>query len=281
MKRDGQFITANLNLHRFKDDEDNTVYFEGSMQDITESERIKSELIKAKESAEIANRLKSEFLAQMSHEIRTPIHALLAFTNLMKEEMNEHLEFGTEENYEIIDSAGKRIIRTIDLILNMSELQTGTYEKVLKKFDIYKDVIRRLNAEFTTQAEMKGLKIAVKKMTDETYLIADQYSVEQILSNLLSNAIKYTNKGLIEIIVSRNQADKLVVSVADSGIGISEEYLSQIFDAFSQEETGYSRRFEGNGLGLALVKKYCELNDASISVTSKKGEGSTFKIVFN
>lgn len=273
----GEEVILNLNLHKYMNEQTKMNYYEGSVQDITQSERIKSELRDAKERAEKANKLKSEFLALMSHEIRTPIHALLALTNLIKEELKDKLS----EDFEILESSAKRIIRTIDLILNMSEIQTGTYEMEVKKFDIYNDVIKRLTNEFVAESNTKGLDFIVGKKTEKTTLVADQYSVEQILSNLVSNAIKYTNDGFIRVEIDRNDNNQLEVVVQDSGIGISPDYISQLFESFSQEETGYSRKFEGNGLGLALVKKYCELNDADIIVYSEKGKGSTFKVVFN
>jgi len=96
----------------------------------------------------------------------------------------------------------------------------------------------------------------------------------------VDNAIKYTPRGKINISVYRDQNARLITEVSDTGIGIGEEYLDDLFTPFSQEDMGYTRKYEGNGIGLTLVKKYCELNNANIEVESKKGEGSTFKVVF-
>ena len=101
----------------------------------------------------------------------------------------------------------------------------------------------------------------------------DYYSINQLFINLIDNALKYTLEGHVEIQINRNIKGNLVVDIIDTGIGISEEYLDKIFEIFTQEESGYSRKFEGNGLGLALVKKYCSLNNAEISVKSQKGKG--------
>lgn len=272
---------VNLNLMASYDAENNVQFYQGSIHDITTAEEIKVNLIKAKERAERANELKSEFLAQVSHEIRTPIHVLLAFSNLLREQLEEKVGVNDPDAFHIIETAGRRIIRTINMILNMSELQTGTYEYEIKKFDIYNDILPLIIAEFEEEAKAAGLNVDVSLNTDDTSLIADQYGVEQIIANLLSNAIKFTNQGNIDIIFSRNEKNKLLVEVKDTGIGISKEYFEKIFDPFTQENQGYARPFEGNGLGLAIVKKFCELNKAEIDFESIKGNGSSFRVTFN
>ena len=110
-------------------------------------------------------------------------------------------------------------------------------------------------------------------------ILADDYTVTQIFSNLIDNAIKYTPSGLVEISVY-NIGNELIAEVKDTGIGISEEYGKNLFMPFTQEEQGYTRKYEGNGLGLALVKKYCDLNNCNISVESKKNAGSIFTVCF-
>lgn len=216
----------------------------------------------------------------MSHEIRTPLNVIVSFCNIIKEEIKDKISPDINEYFSSIDLASKRIVRTVDLILNMSAVQSGTYIPTYRLFNLKEDVIDKLIPEFITSAETKGLNFIVDYKTDKLNLYADDYSVTQIFSNLIDNAIKYTNKGTVEIIIERNEDDKLTVKVKDTGIGMSEDFLQKIFQPFTQEEQGYTRRFEGSGLGLALVKKYCELNYAEISVESKKGEGSTFTVMF-
>lgn len=249
--------------------------------DITERKKIEKELILALERVEKSEKIKSEFLAQMSHEIRTPINTILSFNSLIREELSQYASEDLQYGFTGIQSAGKRLIRTIDLILNMSDIQLGTHEYLPKKVDIYEDIIRELEMEYRLQVNEKNLEFIIKIETDNTSIILDIYSVNQIFANLIDNAIKYTPNGFIAIKIFRNEDNKLSVSVKDSGVGISEEYLPRLFDEFSQEDMGYSRKYDGNGLGLALVKKYCEMNNAEIIVTSKKGEGSEFRVVFN
>ena len=239
------------------------------------------ELLRAKIKAEESDKLKSNFLAQMSHEIRSPINSILSFSSLLKNSIGSSVDDELKASFEIISSAGKRITRTIDLILNMSEVQTGTYEYLAKEIDIYKDVLLSIIEEFNVLAKTKNLHFLVTKNTDNTKRAVDEYAVTQTFVNLIDNSFKYTEEGKIELIIDEDRKGRLVISVSDTGIGISEKYLKNIFKPFSQEEQGYSRKFEGNGLGLALVKNYCDMNNALITVESKKGIGSTFTVTFS
>lgn len=250
-------------------------------RDVSEDRKIRQELIDAKEKSEISDKLKSEFLAQVSHEIRTPINAILSFSNLIKDELEEKMGNDLRDSFASIQRAGKRITRTIDLILNMSEIQSGSYDYIAKPLDVYNDIIMPIYSEYKHIAKDQELALIIKKETNNTHLIADVYTVEQIIQNLLDNAIKYTLEGGVELLIDRDENNKLFIAIRDTGIGISEEYLPNLFIPFSQEEQGYTRKFEGNGLGLALVKKYCELNNASIEVDSIKNVGTTFTITFN
>ncbi len=238
------------------------------------------ELLKAKLKAEESDKLKSQFLAQMSHEIRSPINTILSFTSLLENEISHKITNELKNSFSIIKSAGERLIRTIDLILNMSEIQAGSYEYSPTKTDIYSDILLPLINEAKVSAENKNLSFKVEKNTNKTVRIVDSYTVSQIFVNLIDNAFKYTKKGTIKLVLNNTSKGKLKISVSDTGIGIAEEYIPKLFNPFSQEEQGYTRSFEGNGLGLALVKNYCDMNNAEIQVESKKGVGTTFSIIF-
>lgn len=248
--------------------------------DILERERTRQELMRAKEMAESSSRLKSEFLAQISHEIRTPLNTILSFASLLRYELEELLSEDLKDGFKIISNGGKRLIRTIDLILNMSEINTGSYDLQFSKFDLVRDILENLLLEFSSSAQVKGLKFTLRNDSAAALITADAYTVTQIFLNLIDNAIKFTNEGNVQIIVSDGPDGSLVVEITDTGIGMSEEYMSKIYTPFSQEDTGYTRKYEGNGLGLALVKKCCQLNQADISVASRKGNGTRFTVVF-
>jgi signal transduction histidine kinase len=243
--------------------------------------KVEKELIKAKEKAEESDRLKSNFLAQMSHEIRTPINTILSFTSLLKEEMDKRVEEDLKESFTIIENGGRRLIRTIDMILKMSEIQAGRFEINLEEFDLISDVLNNLIKELKFITGRKNIQLNVNNNALNTKIIADKYAVTQIFQNLIDNAIKYTEKGSVSVVIYNNGNNQLCVEVIDTGIGMSVEYLNKLFIPFSQEEGGYTRRFEGTGLGLSLVKNYIDINKASIEIVSEKWKGTKVFLKFN
>lgn len=249
------------------------------VRDVTEKVISERELISAKEEAEKSDRLKSEFLAHMSHEIRTPVNTIMNFTSLMEEELQERLSEDLKDGFRIIRDGGFRLIRTIDLILNMSQMQTGTYHPVYKKINIDEDILYSIVQEFLYRAKRKNIDLIYTVENPTVTVYGDDYTIGQIFANLIDNALKYTNKGKIEIVV-KNAGNSVVVEVADTGIGISSEYLPKLFSPFTQEEMGYTRRFDGTGLGLALVKNYIDINKAQILVESEKDKGTKFIVKF-
>ena len=242
--------------------------------------RYHEELLRSKEKAEKAVKLKTEFLAQMSHEIRTPINSILNFSGIIKEELSGKIDDDLRTGLKIIDKAGKRIIRTVDLILNMSDIQTGHYEYQPARINLVSDILEKQYLEFIQHARNKNIDFRLHKPTFSTMVECDEYTMNQVFNNLFDNAIKYTMKGNVDVKMAKNDGGAIEVAIQDTGIGISEKYMPKLFEPFTQEEQGYTRKFEGNGLGLALVKKYCELNKVLISVDSVKGEGSTFRVTF-
>lgn len=250
-----------------------------SLLDITTQKNDALELEQAIEKAEHSDRLKSEFLAQMSHEIRVPIGALMSYVNIIKYELGKDVSKTLSRAFAVIDENSRRIIRTVDLILNVAEIQSGSFSPYIKKFDLYKEILHKLYLEFKKVAAIKNLTFAINLETEDTLVQGDEYSIRHILDNIIDNAIKYTPKGKIEVTVSKAEGDSLKILISDTGIGISETYLPELFSAFSQEEQGYARKFEGNGLGMALVKAYCDLNGISIDVKSKKGKGTIFTLL--
>ena len=247
---------------------------------IHELEKKDTALNRAIEEAKTAEKLKSEFLAQMSHEIRTPINTILNYTSLIQGEFEEKIPEEMEGCFESINSASKRLIRTIDLILNLSSAESGAFSLNMEPTKLSTEIISPVVDEFKPHANEKGLEIKWENsFTNEPDVKIDRYTFTQALSNLVHNAIKYTEKG--KIVIRYFGGDKApVLEISDTGIGMSEEFIPKLFSKFSQESHGYARKHEGSGLGLALVKKYCEINNVDISVTSKTGKGTTFRIIF-
>ena len=250
---------------------------------ISESSNEKSEIEKLREEKEEAiklARIKTEYIAQLSHEIRSPLNLMMNFTSLIREVLETETRKALKEEFAIINNAGKRIIRTVDLVLNMSEIQSGNFQICKTEFDLYKEIVFRIENDFKNYAKERKLKFTVKNTVDDPMIFADEYSVFQAVNNVVDNSFKYTEQGKIEIKLGRDRKSQLYVLVSDTGIGMSEEYQKDLFKPFHQEDNGFVGKIKGNGLGLSLVKKYCELNDMKIEVNSKKNVGTKIKFVF-
>lgn len=279
-KKDGTLFPVFLSTSVIKDNNGSPIALIGVATDITELKRSREELIDAKDKAEKSDQLKSEFLAQMSHEIRSPLNVVMSMAGLIKEDFPVELSDEFQQYFKGIETAGKRIIRTIDLILNAAEMQVGTYDPLFRQIDLVEEIIYDIKREYSSVANEKGLDLLIECNVESPAIYGDQYSIHQIFTNLVDNAIKYTKEGKIRLVIDEVEEKSIRVSVEDSGIGISSEFMKSMFQPFTQEEHGYSRRFEGNGLGLAVVKRFCELNKAEINVHSEKGIGSNFSVTF-
>jgi len=280
-KKSGELFWGNTQISPVVNENGDINNFVAVIEDITEKKKMIEDLIVAKRKAETSDRMKTEFLAQISHEIRTPLNAIMNFTSFLKDDLSADKSEELSEIFESISNSGSRIVRTIDMVLNASELQVGGYDYTEKKIDIYGEIIKRVCRDLRHFLESKKLELRITKLTENTSVLCDEYSIYQTLLNLIDNAIKYTEKGFVEIRLLRNSEGKLQIEIEDTGIGISGKYMGHIFDAFSQEDTGYSRKYEGTGLGLSIVKKYCELNRIRIDVKSKKKVGTTFTLTFS
>ncbi len=278
-RKDGALIDVLVGLKIFRTNNGEQSYIEGTLEDISRMKAAEKTLIEARLKAEESDRLKSEFLTQISHEIRTPLSAILNSVNLIKDEVSGKIDEEIEELFFSIDSSGRRIVRTVHLLINMSELQTGTYDYSPSKINIT-NLLQNVYEELNSEADKKELEFEIFAPVEPVYIIADRYSIYQIFENLVNNAIKFTNSGSVRAGIKLNSSEKIIFEVEDTGKGISKEFLPYLFRPFYQEERGYTRKFDGNGLGLALVKKYCELYDAEIKVESNRNEGSLFRVVF-
>ncbi len=278
IKRDGRKITVILKAIKISDDNGELRNTLIQVLDISEIKKAQSDILFALDKAKESDRLKSAFLAQMSHEIRTPLNVILPSIPLIADELNNK----DEEILSIltaVENAGKRLQRTIDMILSMSAVQSGNYKPRFENFSLADD-IKNLSKEFISVTKEKGLQLFFSNSCSDSEIAADRYTVNQIFQNLIGNAVKYTHKGQINIFVDDYQKGKVIVKVEDTGIGISSKYIKNLFAPFSQEDTGQTRKYEGNGLGLALVKEYVRVNNGEITVQSEKNKGTVFSVVF-
>lgn len=246
--------------------------------DITDLKLTEVQLKEALVKAEESEKLKSHFLAQMSHEIRTPLNAILGLTSIIHDELKDKISPDLMKMFSSIDNSGRRLYRTIDLNLNMALVMTSGYKCSFQRLDII-PIINQLTMEFRHYAREKNLSYSFEETLGGSLIYADAYSFTTVMQNLLDNAIKYTRQGSVSVTAAQAGSGYISVTVKDTGIGMSQEYMEKLFHPFTQEIMGYSRPFEGNGLGLALSKRLLELNKGDIRVHSIKGTGTEVTIL--
>ncbi|MGE5431331.1 MAG: PAS domain S-box protein, partial [Syntrophomonadaceae bacterium] len=246
-KKDGGEFWSVVTVSALRDDEGNLSHYIIMQEDISERKTMQDNLHQAKEKAESSAKIKSEFLSLMSHEIRTPVNTMVNFASLLRMELKDYLTPETESGFDMLTNGGQRLIRTVEMIIHMAEVQTDGYEPRFENMDLNSDIIAGVITQFESMAAAKNIELKYANKASSAAARVDGYSVIQIIQNLLDNAVKFTKKGSIEIQLSNDQYKNVVLEVKDTGVGISGEFIPQLFTPFSQEEGGYSRRYEGNG----------------------------------
>jgi signal transduction histidine kinase len=231
------------------------------------------ELETAKEGAEAANIAKSAFLATMSHEIRTPLNGVLGMAQAMGA---DELSPVQTERLEVIRQSSQVLLAILNDILDLSKIESGKLELETIEFDL-ETVVRGAYSTFTQLANAKGLSFSFSILDAQGTYLGDPTRLRQILYNLFSNALKFTETGEIRVEVTPH-AGGLVLSVTDTGIGMSPEVTETLFAKFSQADASTTRRFGGTGLGLAICRELAQLMDGSIRVETAPGVGSTFTV---
>lgn len=252
--------------------------------DLTHLKHTENELRKAKDAAEASSLAKSNFLATMSHEIRTPLSALMGNIKLLaatslKPKQQEYLNDSM--------AASRILLQVINDVLDYSKIEAGKIDLLNEPFSIAA-LARQMVRIFTPTAQQKGLSLSIVLHDGlPDYVSGDHLRICQIIANLLSNAIKFTGQGAVTLEVSCDQCQqsamaelpKLVITVRDTGIGISEDQQEKIFDSFSQLENFGTRQFSGTGLGLSICRRLTQLMGGSITLSSQPGQGSVFKVL--
>ena len=271
LRRDGSAFPIELRTRQMQvDNRDVRVTV---LRDITERKATERELIAQKERAEQSDTLKDAFIAAISHEIRTPLNVILGHTSLIRDTLAETATPRQLTYFRSVQRGAERLMHTVDSILNISRARAG--DIVVRPVDIrITPFVEHVVADFRTLAADKSLALDCTSTLPDAVIRADKHCVAQCLANLLDNAIKYTRHGGVAVRIS-SDGDAVRIDIADTGIGIAQEYLPRIFNPYSQEDQGYSRAYEGIGLGLSLVKHYAELNSITIGIRSSKGHGTT------
>lgn len=234
----------------------------------------KEELEAANNKLKDLDRLKSMFLASMSHELRTPLNSIIGFTGIIIQGLAGPLNEEQAKQLGMIRGSANHLLSLINDILDISKIEAGEMALSQDTCDMHL-VIKKVVQSTQPLADKKGLSLLADIGPGIGTIISDMRRIEQIMLNLLSNAIKFTEKGKVRIECS-SEGDRIVVSVADEGIGIREEDIPGLFTAFYQVDTGLSRRYEGTGLGLSICKRLIELLGGEIWVKSEWGKGSSF-----
>ncbi len=273
-KKNGELYWEEANILPVRDDEGVITNYLAIKTDITEKKKMWGELVASKEKAEEGERLKSCFLANISHEIRTPMNGILGFSALLKEPRLSGEE--REQYIELIHESGKRMLSIINNLIDISRIEAG--ELTLSPVTVnLNEVIDRIHKAFAGQAAEKGLSFTVEKglSSQDSVIVIDETRLSQILSHLVGNAIKYTDSGTVSF-GYKKKADMLEFSVQDTGIGISREHQSTIFDRFRKVSLDVTGADQGAGLGLSLSKKFVEMMGGTMQLASTQGEGSHF-----
>ena len=282
LRKDGVYRVCSVRAAPVTGLDGKTLEWVGVHEDITERREFETALTDARDAAERANEAKSLFLANMSHELRTPLSAIIGYGEMLKEEMEDGAESaGLVSDLDKIQGNAHHLLGLINDVLDISKVESGKMEVYAEAFDV-----RVLVGEVASAAEglmaKKGNRLVVdlapggigEAFTDVTKL-------RQILLNLLGNAAKFTEAGTITLSGRRHvgQPDSLAFSVADTGIGMTEEQVGHLFQRFHQADASTTRRFGGTGLGLALSKAFGEMLGGDLTVDSFPGRGSTFTLL--
>lgn len=273
-KKDGSLFWEHATITGIKGAEGKVTHFLAVKEDITQRKKFEKELIEAKEKAEESDRLKSAFLANMSHEIRTPMSGILGFSELLK---TPELSAEKQEKYiEIIEKSGKRMLSTINDIMDISKIEAGLMTISLSDFNIREKSEEVFNF-FNLEAKNKGVTLLLRNNLNpnDEIIKTDSEKIYSIITNLVKNAVKFTNKGSVEFGFGTREGN-LEFYIKDTGIGIPSDRQAFIFDRFVQADIEDKLVHEGSGLGLAISKSYVEMLGGKIWVISEEDIGSEF-----
>jgi PAS domain S-box-containing protein len=274
-RKDGRTFWNEVNISPLHDDSGKLIHFVGILQDATNRIRTEENLREAKDQAEVANRAKSEFLANVSHELRTPLNAILGFTEIMQLEMFGPLGAQQYHTYaKDVHDSGQLLLDIINDILDLSKIEAGRMElfpEPVEAKDVFDACLRLVSGRATSN----GVVLQSELPPDLPKIRVDPRAVRQMLTNLLTNAVKFTPKGGRVSLSARLDGDQVELTVADTGIGIAAKDIAKVLEPFGQADNPHSRRQQGTGLGLPIVKALVEQSGGGFRLESRLDAGTT------
>lgn len=277
-KKSGELYWESANISPILNEEGEITHFVAVKEDITEKKKMIEELISAKDKAEAANRLKTAFMNNISHEVRTPLNGILGFAEALCDP--EITEEEKQKALKILNAGSERLINTITSYMDLALIASGNMEVHPGK-TAPAEILQSLFSEFETRCIDKNLefKLLLQPECQNLVISTDPELLKKIMLQLLDNALKFTSKGHIHFGMKKEESS-VTIFVTDTGTGIGKEFQGRIFEHFSQEDTTITRKFEGSGVGLAIVKGLCDLLQIKIQLTSQKGYGTSFHLSF-
>lgn len=245
-------------------------------EDQTEKILAEEEVKRARDGNREAERLKNTFLNVLSHELRTPLNIILGYSSIIKENLKDKLSSEDKIYLDNLYSGSERLFKSITQMLEFAQIEAGDYNLHIETVDLV-PLLQSCISNIAKTASDKKLEMKINFKEKDVLVDIDIHCVETSINNILNNAIKFTKQGFIEVELEILESrDLAVIKIRDTGVGISTQYMDHLFLPFSQEDLNIGRNYEGNGLGLALAKRYIERNGGSLLADSIKGVGSTF-----
>lgn len=251
-----------------------------NISDISPQKSFQEQLIKSKDAAEHAKKVKETFLANMSHELRTPVNGIIGLTSMIKKTPLDDQQMNM---LNLLETSSQSLLGVINDVLDISKIEAGKFS-IVRSANNLMQIVKAVHDLLKFKADEKNIDFLLDIPADlPKYILVDSLRLNQVLMNLLSNAIKFTERGYVKLKINVQEIEKdrvkLKFSVEDSGIGIPTDRLSTIFDSFEQAEDDTSAKYGGTGLGLTIVKKLIELKGGELTVSSQLGKGSIFSFI--
>ncbi len=241
--------------------------------------RLFHEIEDKRRELEVAGQHKSQFLANMSHELRTPLNAIIGYSEILQEEVTDLGQQDLVPDLKKVEGAGRHLLGLINDILDLSKVEAGKMDVFLEDVEIV-PLLEEVRALIAPLAEKNGNALELRPAENLGSMHTDRTKLKQSLLNILSNGSKFTQNGRLTLVAERFEGDRALVrfAISDTGIGMTEDQIGRLFQAFSQADASTTKKYGGTGLGLAISRQFCQLLGGDITVTSRPGEGSTFTI---